>query len=120
MYVIAWRSAAITRGLICLRGRAPVRSLRIEGFENQAAVVTEQFVHADYSQEEDGVVVVALNPFAFASWTLHAVHSSRLRALIVRGVLSSPCTAQSKTISSIHQQAQQQQSKFLLSVFSFG
>jgi hypothetical protein len=56
-----------------------VRSLGIESLENQAAVVAEQFVHPNHSQEKDGIIVIALNPFTLASWTLHAVHSSRVR-----------------------------------------
>jgi hypothetical protein len=58
-----------------------VRSLRIESFENETAVVAEQFMHPNHSQEKDGIIVVALNPFTLASWTLHAVHNSRVREL---------------------------------------
>jgi len=50
-------------------------------------------MHADHPQEEDGIIVIALDPFTFASWTLHAVHSNRLRELIVRDILAVPCAA---------------------------
>jgi len=77
-----------------LSRRAPVRSRRIEAFEYQAAVVTKQFMHTDHPQEEDGIIVIALDPFTFASWTLHPVHSSRVRELVVRGIAPKALDAQ--------------------------
>jgi hypothetical protein len=79
MRVETWRATTIPRGFVLVSRPAPVRSLRIESLENQAAVVAEQFVHPNHSQEKDGIIVIALNPFTLASWTLHAVHSSRVR-----------------------------------------
>ena len=76
-----WRATTIPRGFVLVSRLAPVRSLRIECFENEAAVVAEQFVHPNHSQEKDGIIVIALNPFTLASWTLHTVHSNRVREL---------------------------------------
>src|SRR5262249_11811036 len=107
VYIIAWRTPAIPCRPAGVCGCPPVSSLRVEGLEHQATVVTEQFMHADHPQEEDGIIVIALDPFTFASWTLHAVHSNRLRELIVRDILAVPCAAKSKIISSIQHQARQ-------------
>ena len=73
-----WRATTIPRGFVLVNRLAPVRSLRIESFENESAVIAEQFVHPNHSQEKDGIVIIPLNPFTLASWTLHTVHSSRL------------------------------------------
>jgi hypothetical protein len=78
MRVEAWRATSIPRGLILVSRLAPVRSLRIESFENEPAVVAEQFMHPHHSEEKHRIIVIALNPFTLASWTLHAVHSNRL------------------------------------------
>ena len=84
MNTIAWCAPAIARAFVFISGCAAVCALGIEGFENEATVVAEQFVHADHSQKEDGIIVIPLDPFAFASWTLHAAHSNRVRRHVVR------------------------------------
>jgi hypothetical protein len=43
----------------------------IEAFENQPAVVAEQFVQPKHSDKEDSIVIIALDPLTFAPWTLH-------------------------------------------------
>ena len=81
MRVEAWRATSIPRRLVCVSRLAPVRSLWIESFEDEAAVVAQQFMHPHHSEEKHRIVVIALNPFTLASWTLHAVHSNRVREL---------------------------------------
>lgn len=49
MNIIAWRASPVAGVFVLISGLAPVCALRIEGFEHEAAVVTEQFVHADHS-----------------------------------------------------------------------
>lgn len=77
MCVKARRPPTITGGLLFLGGRALLHSHRIERLENQAAVVAQQFMHANHSQKEDSIVIISLNTLTLASRTLHAVHSSR-------------------------------------------
>ena len=77
MHIKPWCATTIARGCVLFRRPAPVRSLGIESLEDEAAVIAEQFMHPDHSQEKYGIVVIALNPFTLASWTLHTVHSSR-------------------------------------------
>lgn len=76
--MIAWRAPSIACVFMFISGGAAVCALGVEGLEHEAAVVAEQLVHADYSQKEDSIIVIPLDPFAFASWTLHAVHSNRV------------------------------------------
>jgi hypothetical protein len=83
MCIKARRPTTIARGFVRVSWRAPVRSLRIESFENESAVVAEQLVHTHHPEEKDGVVIIALNPFTLASWTLHTVHHNRVREPIV-------------------------------------
>ena len=48
-----------------------MRTERIEAFENEPAVIAEQFVQPKHSDKEDGIVIIALDPFTLAPWTLH-------------------------------------------------
>ena len=48
-----------------------MRTERIEAFENEPAVVAEQFVQPKHSYKEDRIVVIALDPLTLAPWTLH-------------------------------------------------
>jgi hypothetical protein len=46
---------------------------RVEALENESAVIAEEFMKADHPEQNDGVVVITLNAFAFTSGTLHPV-----------------------------------------------
>lgn len=69
--VKAWTTAPVTDVGSFFRRRTLVRAERVEPLEHEAAVVAEELVQADHSQEKDRVVIVTLNPLALASWTLH-------------------------------------------------
>jgi hypothetical protein len=44
---------------------------RIEAFEDETAVVTEQLVQSEHSDKENRIIVISLNPLTLAPWTLH-------------------------------------------------
>ena len=48
-----------------------MRAERVEPLEHQTAVVAQELVHSKHTQEKDRVVIIALNPLAFASRALH-------------------------------------------------
>jgi hypothetical protein len=44
---------------------------RIEALEHEAAVVAQQLMQAKHANEEDGIIIIPLNPLALAPWALH-------------------------------------------------
>jgi hypothetical protein len=46
-------------------------SLRIEPFEDESAVITEELVQPHRTQKENRIIVIALNPFAVTPWAVH-------------------------------------------------
>jgi len=51
----------------------------VEPLEYEPAVIAEELMQAEHTDEKHRIVVVALDPLALASRALHPVHSSRLR-----------------------------------------
>lgn len=70
--VKAWATPAIGILYLAFRGCAVVRTERVEPFEHEAASVAEEFMQPDYTEQQDGVIVIALNPFTVTSWAPHA------------------------------------------------
>jgi hypothetical protein len=71
----AWTAPAI-EALLCLVfgcWRCALKlALRIEAFENEAAVVAEQLLHTYCAEKDTGIVKIPLYPLALAPWALHA------------------------------------------------
>lgn len=44
---------------------------RVERFENETTVITEELLHADHSQKKDGIIIIPLNPLTLAPRALH-------------------------------------------------
>lgn len=77
MGVDTWATAAILDRLCRLPGCGSRSftvklALRVEAFEDEAAVVAEQLVHAHRAEKKTRIVKIPLNPLALAPWTLHA------------------------------------------------
>jgi hypothetical protein len=69
-----WATAAILDRLSLIfagRSGALKLALRVEAFEDEAAVVTEQLVHAHRAEKNTRIVKIPLNPLALAPWALH-------------------------------------------------
>lgn len=79
----AWAAAPVWNpSLLCnvlsLSGRALEFPLRVEAFESEAAVITEEFMHPDCAQKKDGVIIIPLNPLALAPGALHEGHCTMI------------------------------------------
>ena len=77
MHVVAWSTAAIALLFCFFRRRTLVCLEWIEAFEDEAAVVAEQFMQPKHPDKENRIVVIPLNSFTLASRTLHTVHNSK-------------------------------------------
>jgi hypothetical protein len=71
MGVKAWATTSIPHLFRLFRGRALVCAERIERFENQPAVVAKELVQPKHPQNEDRIIIIALDPLTLAPWTLH-------------------------------------------------
>jgi hypothetical protein len=69
--VEAWSTPAIPDSS-CFLGRfSLVSAKRVESFEDKAAVVAEQLVQSEHTDEKHRIVIIALNTFAFTPRALH-------------------------------------------------
>jgi hypothetical protein len=57
--------------LVCTQG--------IKAFEDESAVIAQEFMQSEHADEKHRIIIVALDPLALTPRALHAVHSSRLR-----------------------------------------
>ena len=55
----------------CFRGFALKLPYRIEAFEDESAIITEELLHPHRTQKDDGIIIIALNPFAVTPRALH-------------------------------------------------
>ena len=81
--MVAWaapavRNPALLIYVFSLGGHALEFSLRVEAFEREAAVITEELMHPHRAQKNDGVIIIPLNPLALAPWALHEGHCTMI------------------------------------------
>jgi hypothetical protein len=73
MHVISWLTTLVALLFRLFRRRTVMCLQRIEAFEDETAVVTEQLMQSKHSDKENRIIVIPLNPLTLAPWTLHTV-----------------------------------------------
>jgi hypothetical protein len=69
--VKTWSTTPILKAFFLFGWGALMCAERIEPLEYEPAIVAEEFMHSDHTQQHDCIIVIPLNPLALAPWALH-------------------------------------------------